>query len=358
MKFKLFFAAILLFFSTQISNAQKSLDLSGRYVFGNDVENHDVGELLIIQKSIDSLLIYISVSKAAPSYSTTSLLTELTLADLTSKYLSEKLNECSIVFQFQDNKVTTFENTPCGAAHLNRTFTRVSHTSPKFFYLGNGEEVPLTRNAAYFSKNYYQQNKAFSWNIGTCDYTGLFKNSELKTDQLEEVLELIDIYESERQKVFSYQNHINKNKTTQEFIEHLEFYYSNLKNNFLKLELSNKSENWKRFIRENITSIDMKLNVQKTLIKSYNNPKYLLDSELYRFVKTAAEVLNSNDINIKAYFLKFFKNKNKSNSIASMKKIIFQEHIEKTLYKTFTSRYEIFTGLFDTITEECNDGPY
>lgn len=358
MKFKLFSLLLILNLISIDIRAQKKNNLSGEYIFGNDINVSDCGKVLISQEASDSLLIYINVSKAAPSYSTTMLLTKLGVTNNTSRYLTEDSNGCSLIFEFEDDKIKTIQNSSCGTAHLNRTFIRINNTVPKFFYLGNGEKVQLSENTSYFSKNHYQAERIFNWSIGLCEYTGLFRDSEFTVSQLEHAYALTDIHSIERQNVFSYHYNFNKNINLKEFIHQLELKALKLKQDYLTLSLIDNTVNWNLFITDNIESIDKQLSVQKTILQSFNNPKYLIKSDYYKIVKTATDVLNSKDKEIEGYFFKEFQNKSKTTSIESMKKIIYNERIEAVLYSTFKSRYEIFTDLFDLTTENCINGPY
>jgi hypothetical protein len=364
MKLKLI---LLLFILNLISSkAQQQRNLSGTYAFGKDIEVTDVGEVLIVQKTPDSLLIYISVSKAAPSYSTTTLLTKLFIKNNTSCYNSEESTECALVFNFEEDKIKIIQNSPnftFGAAHLNRTFFKKDNSEPKYFYLGNGEKVQLTEDAPDFSENLHKQKGVFDWGVGLCDYTGFFNDSEFTIEQLEKAELLSDKYGAERQHEFSLRRNIRKNDTKDNNIKGLELLeYSKLKKDYLKLRLnenSNKNtKKWNAFLAENVASIDKQLSVQITILKSSGNPKYLLDSEHYSMIKVAAVVLNSSDKEIKKYFFKEFREEDKMTSIENMKEFIFEVKVVNALYDSFKSRYEIFTGLFDRITENCTDGPY
>ena len=131
-------------------------NLSGKYAFGKDINDSDVGEVLVLQKSNDTLLVYLSVSKAAPSYSTTNVLTKLVVKNNTS-YYKDSLG-CSLTFKFEANKVKVLQdssNCSFDTAVFNRTFTKITNNEPKYFYLGNGEQIEISENADIFSKNHF-----------------------------------------------------------------------------------------------------------------------------------------------------------------------------------------------------------
>lgn len=341
--------------------AQKPKQLTGRYVFGKDLNVSDVGEVLVLQKSADSLLVYVSVSKAAPSYSTTMLFTDLYIVNSVSYYLSNELGECSLTFEFEENTLTIIQNSSsfsCGAAHLNRTFIKVESNEPQFFYLGNGEKVAFSDKSPYFVKNSSRSKKNFEWNVGLCDYTGTLKELEFSEVFLEKADLMSDKYDSERQNLYSY---LKNGISIDSLINQLEERYTKTKEDYLSLKSFQaggaNSIQLDSFIAENIESIETQFEIQKTLLKSFNNPKYLIESEYYGSIKKAAQVLNESDEEIENYFLREFQNEN-GISIENMKDRIFYTQVEHVLYSSFRSRYQIFIDLFYDVTETCMDGPY
>jgi hypothetical protein len=134
----------------------QNTNLSGTYSFGKDINESDVGELLILQKSSDSLLVYISVSKAAPSYTTRNLLTKLVVNDNIG-YFKDSTGS-ALTFKFEENKIIVSQgpsNSSFNIVSLDRTFYNTNNKEPKYFYLGNGEQIKISEKADIFADNYF-----------------------------------------------------------------------------------------------------------------------------------------------------------------------------------------------------------
>lgn len=134
----------------------QNANLSGTYSFGKDINESDVGELLIVQKSNDSLLVYMSVSKTALSYTTRNLLTKLVVKDNIG-YFKDSSGSV-LTFKFEENKIIVSQgpsNSSFNIVSLDRTFYKTNNKEPQYLYLGNGEQIKISENAETFADNYF-----------------------------------------------------------------------------------------------------------------------------------------------------------------------------------------------------------
>ena len=123
----------------------KRQKIIGTYLYGKNIEIEDCGEILIKPCSINSVYIYYSISKAAPSYQTRSLLTEIKIEDNIS-YYQDTIGNLKYEFEFKKDSIYVSGIGP---------FVKTSDKSPKTYIQGNGKRVPISKQVNSFKINYY-----------------------------------------------------------------------------------------------------------------------------------------------------------------------------------------------------------
>ena len=109
------------------------------------VDTENCGEILIKPCSINSVYIYHSISKAAPSYQTKSLLTEIKIEDNIS-YYQDYLGNLKYEYEFKNDSIFISGIGP---------FIKTSNKTPKIYIQGNGKHVPISKQVNSFRINYY-----------------------------------------------------------------------------------------------------------------------------------------------------------------------------------------------------------
>ena len=123
----------------------KQQKIVGTYKFGKNIETENCGEILIKPCSINSVYIYHSISKAAPSYQTKSLLTEIKIEDNIS-YYQDSLGNLKYEYEFKNDSIFISGIGP---------FIKTSNKTPKIYIQGNGKHVPISKQVNSFRINYY-----------------------------------------------------------------------------------------------------------------------------------------------------------------------------------------------------------
>ena len=123
----------------------KQQKIVGTYKFGKNIETENCGEILIKPCSSNSVYIYHSITKAAPSYQTTSLLTEIKIEDNIS-YYQDSLGNLKYKFEFKNDSIFISGIGP---------FVKSSNKIPKIYIQGNGKHVPISKQVNSFKINYY-----------------------------------------------------------------------------------------------------------------------------------------------------------------------------------------------------------
>ena len=123
----------------------KQQKIVGTYKFGKNIETENCGEILIKPCSNNSVYIYHSITKAAPSYQTTSLLTEIKIEDNIS-YYQDSLGNLKYKFEFKNDSIFISGIGP---------FVKSSNKIPKIYIQGNGKHVQISKQVNSFKINYY-----------------------------------------------------------------------------------------------------------------------------------------------------------------------------------------------------------
>ena len=163
---------ILFFLIPTILVSQKTKSIAGTYKFGNDIHKENIGELLVMPESDSTVSIYMKVSKKAPFYNTSVLLTELEIIDKKT-YYQPKTGDARVCFEFFNNSVNVTDLNEIVSTHIfleNQIFRKVAPNIPKTFIRGNGKVVQINKSAAEYQPNYYPNNTLWDfigiWRFG------------------------------------------------------------------------------------------------------------------------------------------------------------------------------------------------
>jgi hypothetical protein len=151
--------------------SQGKLSISGTYRFGKDINKENVGEILVVEKSDNQAIIYITTSLKAPSYKTFSLLTEVSLID-NKAYYQTSSDSGKLGFVFSNNKIKIIDNSAIMASYFpinNIEFNKISAKIPEYFIRGDGSKIVLKKTVDDFEINYYHNKKLWDfigiWNF-------------------------------------------------------------------------------------------------------------------------------------------------------------------------------------------------
>lgn len=361
MKNSSLFTILILSFSLVLT-AQNTQILGGTYKFGENIEKESVGIIDLVPNTKNTFFIHLNVSKAAPSYSTSFLLSKITITNNTAEYVSETNKGCHLKFVFSNNKVTISDvsTKTWGSAAVGKTYQKTNYKIPRYFYFANGDQIKFSEESQLYSMNHFNTTDTYRWGEGLCDYYGVYKTADFNATQLEQAFEIADPYATDRQNVFSSWYNLKHKNEVEERITFFYNRYKNLKKTIktLKNIPVNNSILWDVYISENIKVIDELYPIHQLLLRAYYNPKLLIQSEYYPLIKNAANILNSTDVAIKRYYNKITKDDaEKVSNVELMRKHIYSQKIENVLLDTVTTRYLLFQKLFISTQEECHDGP-
>lgn len=123
----------------------KHQKIVGTYKFGKDIEIENCGEILIKPCTKNSVYIYYSTTKAAPSYQTNFLLTEIKIEDNIG-YYQDSLGYQKYKFDIKNDSIFVSGVGP---------FIKESNQAPKTYFQGNGILIPISKQVSSFKVNYY-----------------------------------------------------------------------------------------------------------------------------------------------------------------------------------------------------------
>ena len=155
--------------------SQEKLSISGTYQIGKDIDKENVGEILVVEKTNNQALIYITTSLKAPSYKTFTLLTKINLID-NKGYYQTKEGEGALCFVFTKNSVNIIDSNDIASPHLpinGIKFKKVGHEKPKYYINGAGERFEFNETAFNYEINYYTGKKLW-------DFIGIWNFSQNK----------------------------------------------------------------------------------------------------------------------------------------------------------------------------------